>query len=64
MRFGFQPFNGLFLSLIANGINAYLSYGNLQNVLKVKEQHKTIQQEALRLAKTPYDAREDFFYAI
>ncbi|MCI5967989.1 acyl-CoA dehydrogenase family protein, partial [Helicobacter sp.] len=47
-----------------NGINAYLSYGNLQNVLKVKEQHKTIQQEALRLAKTPYDAREDFFYAI
>ncbi|TLD81414.1 acyl-CoA dehydrogenase [Helicobacter sp. MIT 11-5569] len=47
-----------------NGINAYLPYGNLQNIAEIKEQRDKIQQEALYLAKTPYDESESFFHKI
>lgn len=47
-----------------NGINAYLSYGNLQNIALIKDKKEKMWQEALLLAKTPYEASESFFHKI
>ncbi|WDL70283.1 acyl-CoA/acyl-ACP dehydrogenase [Helicobacter winghamensis] len=47
-----------------NGINTYLSYGNLQSLAWIKQQKEMIQQEAYYLAKTPYGVNDNFFYDI